>query len=273
MITAETLQSFEKDSDLIGPDHPLAAIALEKVSVEYRIPKERIPTFKEFAIRRLLRRGVEYHKFLALDQVSLTIRRGEVFGIIGVNGAGKSTLLKVVARVIWPTAGRARVRGRIAPLLELGAGFDSELTGRENIYLNSALLGKTRQEISERIEHIVEFAGVREFVNVPLRTYSSGMVARLGFAIATDIDPDILIVDEILSVGDKDFQKRSYERMRQLIDKGTTVLLVSHDMNAVTTLCQRVAWLESGHINMVGVASDVVHAYLQWPGQARKLEA
>lgn len=256
---------FAADGDVVGPDHPFAAISLEAVTVRYRIPTEKIPTFKEFAIRRLLNGRARYHDFLALDEVSLTFRRGEVFGIIGVNGAGKSTLLKVVARVIKPTSGRVRVRGQVAALLELGAGFDSELTGRENIYLNGALLGRSRARIGERIEQIVNFAGVREFIDAPLRTYSSGMVARLGFAAATDINPDILIVDEILSVGDKDFQRKSYDRMRALMERGTTVLLVSHDMSAIQALCQRAVWLENGRVKAFGKAADVVWEYLRLP--------
>ena len=264
------MASFGNDDDWIGPDHPLAAIALEGITVRYRVPKERIPTFKEFAIRRFLNgRKVEYHDFLALDNVSLTVRKGEVFGIVGANGAGKSTLLKTVARVIQPTAGRVRVRGQVAPLLELGAGFDSELTGRENIFLNGALLGRSRKEIEARMDRIIDFAGVREFIDAPLRTYSSGMAARLGFAVATDVDADILIVDEILSVGDKDFQQKSSEKMRALMEQGTTVLLVSHDPHTIQSLCQRAVWLENGRVKAVGKASDVVWEYTQQPGSAQ----
>ena len=188
------------------------------------------------------------------------------WGLWGANGAGKSTLLKVIAWVISPTSGRVRVRGQVAPLLELGAGFDSELTARENVYMNGALLGRSRKEIAERVDRIVDFAGVREFIDTPIRTFSSGMMARLGFAVATDVDADILIVDEILSVGDKDFQQKSFERMRALMEHGTTVLFVSHDTETVKRICQRAVWLENGRIKMLGKADDVVWAYTQLPG-------
>ncbi|MCS7017137.1 MAG: ABC transporter ATP-binding protein, partial [Gemmatales bacterium] len=236
-------------------------IRLDGVSVRYRVPRERIPSFKEYAIR-WLRREIAYHDFWALKDVSLEVRRGEVFGIIGHNGAGKSTLLKVIARVLRPTTGRVRVWGRVAPLLELGAGFDSELTGRENVFLNSAILGFSRRETEARFDRIVEFAGIREFIDMPLRTYSSGMIARLGFAVATDVQPEILIVDEVLAVGDAEFQAKSFERIRQFRANGTTILMVSHNLAAVQSLCARAAWLHHGQCLKVDTASEVVAAYL-----------
>jgi ABC-2 type transport system ATP-binding protein len=235
-------------------------ISVEGVSVRYRLPKERIPSLKEYVIRRL-RRQVSYQDFWALNGVSLEVRRGEVFGIIGPNGAGKSTLLKVVARVLKPTTGRVRVRGRVAPLLELGAGFDSELTGRENVFLNAAILGFSRRQTHERFDDIVDFAGVREFIDMPLRTYSSGMVVRLGFAVATDVQPEVLIIDEVLAVGDAEFQKKSAARIAQFRASGATMLMVSHSLAAVRDMCARAAWLEHGRLRAIGPADEVVRQY------------
>jgi ABC-type polysaccharide/polyol phosphate transport system ATPase subunit len=207
------------DSKLAGPALAPAAepdgrpvIQLENVSVRYRVPRERIPSLKEFAIR-WMRRQLAYHDYWVLKDVGLDVQPGEVFGLIGPNGAGKSTLLKVVARLLRPTTGRVRVRGRVAPLLELGAGFDSELTGRENVFLNGAILGYWQPDIAQRFDRIVDFAGVPEFVNAPLRTYSSGMVVRLAFAVVTDVQPEVLIVDEVLAVGDAEFKRKSVARI------------------------------------------------------------
>jgi ABC-type polysaccharide/polyol phosphate transport system ATPase subunit len=240
---------------------PDVAIRLDDVSVKYRLPKERIPSIKEYTIRRLTRR-LYYESLLALNGVSLEIKRGEVFGLVGPNGAGKSTLLKLVARVLKPTSGRVIACGRVAPLLELGAGFDMELTGRENVYLNAAILGLSRQEVHARFERIVEFAGLRDFIDAPLRTYSSGMVTRLGFAVATDVDPDILIVDETLAVGDAEFQHKSAERIAKFRDAGVTILVASHEMSAVAAMCTRAAWLAKGQLCAVGPAAHVIEQYL-----------
>lgn len=237
-------------------------IQLENIAVQYRSPSEKIPSFKEFAIR-WIQGKIRYEYFWALKGVSVDIREGEVFGIIGPNGAGKSTLLKVVARVLRPTRGRVRVRGLVAPLLELGAGFDYELTGRENIYLNGAVLGLSKKELDSRVDHIVEFSGLREFVDAPLRTYSSGMVARLGFSVATERRPEVLIVDEILGVGDTDFQNKSLERIRQFQRQGTTILLVSHSLDSVTQMCSRAVWLDRGEKVAEGPAPEMVGRYLQ----------
>jgi ABC-type polysaccharide/polyol phosphate transport system ATPase subunit len=242
------------------PPDELPAVSLQRVSVRYRLPRERTPSFKDFAIR-WMKRKVVYDEFMALSEVTLEIRRREVLGIIGHNGAGKSTLLKLIARVLSPTSGRVTVRGRVAPLLELGAGFDMELTGRENVYLNGAILGFRRSDIDQRFDRIVDFAGLRDFIDVPLRTYSSGMAVRLGFAVATDIQPDILIVDELLSVGDAEFQKKSEQRMRELRDKSEAVIMVSHDLGLMRDMCQRVAWLDHGRLRAVGPADEVVDLY------------
>ncbi len=238
-----------------------AVIELENVSVRYRVPQERIESLKEYAIR-LVQGRLGFEHLWALKDISLTIHPGEVFGIIGPNGAGKSTLLKVIAKVLRPIEGRVVVRGRIAPLLELGAGFNSELTGRENIYLNGTILGYSRRDLEARFDRIVAFAGLEEFVNAPLRTYSSGMVARLGFAVATDVRPEILIVDEILGVGDAAFQKKSFERIQDFQSQGTTILLVSHSLDQVREMCSRAIWLDRGRIVFEGSAQSTVNEYL-----------
>jgi len=237
------------------------ALRLERVSVRYRVPHERIASLKEFAIR-WLRRRVRYRDFWALSEVDLEVGRGEVFGLIGANGAGKSTLLKVVARVLRPTRGRVRVWGRVAPLLELGAGFDMELTGRENVFLNGTILGFSRADLAARFDRIVDYAGLAEFVDAPMRTYSSGMVARLGFAVATDVAPEVLLVDEVLAVGDAEFQRRSVERIEAFRDRGTTILLVTHNLDAVRAMCTRAAWLQRGRVVAVGGAAETVGRYL-----------
>ena len=238
------------------------AIHLENISVRYRVPHERMGTFKEYIIR-VLQRKVSHDEFWALRDVSLEVRKGEVFGIIGRNGAGKSTLLKVVARVLRPTAGRVWVRGRVAPLLEFGAGFHPELTGRENVFLNGTLLGFSRKQMEEKFQRIVDFAELEEFIDAPLRTYSSGMQARLGFAIATDVKPDVLIVDEVLAVGDEAFQRKSAARMEEFREQGATVLLVSHNTATVKKMCQRAIWLDRGVVRGMGSAEEVATLYQQ----------
>ncbi len=236
-------------------------IQLNNVTVCFRVPHEKIPTFQEYAIRWLKKRRVTYSDFNALNDVSFSVRQGETLGIIGANGAGKSTLLKVIARVIRPTRGRVFLRGRIAPLLELGAGFDDEMTGRENIFLNGAVLGFSRKDIASRLDRIVDFSGIGEFIDAPIRTYSSGMVARLGFAVATDVQPEVLIIDEILSVGDAEFQQKSAARISQYHNNGSTILMVSHNSISIKKLCDHVIWLEHGSIKMMGRVDDIVDQY------------
>ena len=235
-------------------------IQLTNVSVRYRVPRERVGTFKEYMIR-WMQRKVVYDEFWALKDVNLVVRRGEVFGLVGANGAGKSTLLKVVARILRPTLGRVIVRGKVAPLLELGAGFHTELTGRENIYLYGALLGFDRPEMDAKYEQIVDFAELHPFIDAPIRTYSSGMIARLGFSVATANDPAILIVDEILSVGDEAFQQKSSAKIREFRDKGATILMVSHNPNAIQSNCQRAAWLDHGVLQEIGTPQEVISDY------------
>jgi ABC-2 type transport system ATP-binding protein/lipopolysaccharide transport system ATP-binding protein len=242
------------------PETPEPVIELTGVSVRYRLPKEKITSLKEFAIRTAQRR-ISYHDFWALEDVTMSVYPGEVVGIIGANGAGKSTLLKTVARVLRPTKGRVIVRGRVAPLLELGAGFDYELTGRENIFLNGALLGFSRSQMAQRFDAIVAFAELEDFIDAPLRTYSTGMVARLGFAIATDIEPEVLIVDEVLAVGDERFQQKCRNRMKGFREAGITTLLVSHNAYAIKTQCDRAVWLEHGHLRAIGPAVGVLRQY------------
>lgn len=244
--------------DLIG--HPDTVIQLEHIAVRYRVPHERITTLKEFAIRTVTR-GVVFSDFWALDGIDLDICRGEVVGVIGKNGAGKSTLLKLAARVLQPTRGRIWVKGRVAPLLDISAGFHPELSGRDNVFLNGTLLGLTRKEIAAKFDRIVDFAGLWDFIDAPLRMYSSGMTARLGFSIATDVEPDVLLIDEILAVGDEQFQRKCLERIRSFRNRGTTILLVSHDMNTVRQLCDRVYWLDCGKIKLSGSPEQVIGRY------------
>jgi ABC-2 type transport system ATP-binding protein/lipopolysaccharide transport system ATP-binding protein len=237
-----------------------ATIRLENVGVRYRVPTERIHTFKEYMIR-WIQRKVQNRAFWALRNVNLTVYRGEVLGLVGHNGAGKSTLLKLIARVLPPTEGRVWVKGQVAPLLEYGAGFHPELTGRENVFLNGALLGFTRDEMGEKFPRIVDFAELWDFIDAPMRTYSSGMWARLGFAVATDVKPHILIVDEVLSVGDEAFQRKSAARMQEFRDQGATILLVSHTMATIEAMCHRAAWLDHGQLMMVAEVEEVIQAY------------
>lgn len=235
-------------------------IVVENVTVGYRVPKEQVRTFKEYAIRRIQGR-IQHNEFLALNDVSLSIHKGEVFGLVGSNGAGKTTLLRLIARVMRPKFGRVRIWGNVAPLLAMGAGFHMELTGRENVYLNGSLLGFSRKEMDAKFESIINFAELWDFVNSPLRTYSSGMLARLGFSVATDSMPDILIVDEILSVGDSAFQEKSLARITSFRENGGTILMVSHAMETIVTMCQRVAWLDQGQLRAIGPADEVVYQY------------
>ena len=237
-------------------------VRLENVSVHYRLPGERIHTFKEYVIR-LVQGQIKFKDFQALKEVNLQIRKGEIFGIIGNNGAGKSTLLKVVSRVLIPTQGRVWIKGKVSPMLELGAGFHPELTGRENVFLNGTILGHPRREIEEHMDEIIEFSELGTFIDAPLRTYSSGMYARLGFAASTTWEPDILILDEVLSVGDESFRRKCETRMKSFRNGKTTSILVSHAMDTIQTLCERVAWLDHGTVRAIGSASEIIAEYRQ----------
>jgi ABC-2 type transport system ATP-binding protein/lipopolysaccharide transport system ATP-binding protein len=202
-----------------------------------------------------------FEDFVALDNVSFNIEKGDVFGIVGLNGSGKSTILKVISGILTPTKGSVRTVGTIAPLIELGAGFDMELTARENIYLNGSVLGYSKKFMDEKFDEIVDFSEMREFLDAPMKNYSSGMVARIGFAIATITKPDILIVDEILAVGDFHFQEKCERRINEMINDDTTVIIVSHSIEQIERLCKHCAWLEKGKLKMLGDALEVCNAY------------
>jgi lipopolysaccharide transport system ATP-binding protein len=237
-----------------------AAVRLDGVSVRYRVPQGRVSSLKEHAIRRL-RGAVSYQDFEALRDVSLEVAVGEALAVIGPNGSGKTTLLRLIARVLTPTSGRVRTSGRVAPILDIVGALHPELTGRENIVLNGTVLGLNRRQIGDRLESIVEFAEVGAFIDAPLRTYSSGMMARLGFAVASDAEADILVVDEALGAGDERFQRKCAARIDAICARGTTFILVSHDMPSVLRLCSRALWLERGRPREIGPAADVVAAY------------
>ncbi len=238
------------------------AVELRHVSLRYRLPDRGIPTLKEWVVRRLTSR-LSWHDLHALSDVSFSLEPGRALGIIGSNGAGKSTLLRVVAGILQPTAGEAVVRGRLAPIIELGAGFELELSGRENVFFSGALLGRSRAEMQARFASIVDFSGLGEFIEAPLRTYSTGMVARLAFAVASTVDAHILLLDEVLAVGDEGFRRKCQERIRAFRDQGVTILFVSHDLPAVEATCDLALWLDHGHLRALGPTREVVEQYWQ----------
>ena len=236
-------------------------IKVNNVSMKFNLGIEKNFSLKQFFIDLLKRKKKKKNEFWALNDVSFEVKKGEVVGFIGTNGAGKSTLLKLIAGVMKPTKGNIEIYGNICPRIELGAGFDMDLTARENIYLNGAVLGYTKSFIDEKFDEIVDFSELRDFLDVPVRNFSSGMVARLAFSIATIVDPEILIVDEILSVGDIAFQQKSEKKMRTMIGGGTTVLFVSHSIDQIKNLCDRVVWLDHGNVKQIGQAKEVCDAY------------
>ena len=237
-------------------------IEIEDVSMKFNLGIEKGISLKETFINFFsFKKKKKKEYFYALKNVSFSIKKGEVVGIIGSNGAGKSTLLKVVSGVMKPTTGKVKVNGVISPMIELGAGFDPELTARENIYLNGAVLGYSRSFLDKKFEEIVEFSELREFLDVPVKNFSSGMTAKLAFSIATIVNPEILIVDEILSVGDIKFQEKSKQKMMDMIKGGTTVLYVSHSLEAIKSLCTRVVWIEHGEVVKIGEAKEVCDEY------------
>ncbi len=235
-------------------------IEVKDVSMHFRMADDQMHSLKEYAVQ-LLRGKATFHLFEALKHVSFTVHSGEVIGLIGNNGAGKSTILKIISNIMKPTEGSVVVRADIVPMLELGSGFDYDMTGRENIFLNGAILGYSEEFLKSKYDEIVAFAELEQFIDLPLRNYSSGMVARLAFSIATVVEPDILIVDEVLSVGDAAFQEKSYDRMQELMQGGTTVLLVTHSLPHIRYLCDRVLWLEHGVVKMYGDTQEVCDAY------------
>ncbi len=238
-------------------------IVINHVSMVFNIASEQLNSLKEYFLA-LVKRQLHFKPFRALNDIDFVVNRGERYGIVGTNGSGKSTLLKIVAGVLEPSEGRVAIGGTIAPLIELGAGFDMELTARENIYLNGALLGFSKEFIEERFQSIVDFAEVHDFLDMPMKNYSSGMIARVAFSIATATVPDILVVDEALSVGDFRFQEKCEERINKLVEEhGTTLLFVSHDVNQVERVCDKAVWIEKGHMRMLGDVQDVCAAYRQ----------
>ena len=252
---------LEIESELADDSSNKTMIKVDHVSMIFNMASEQLNSIKEYAIAAL-KRELRFKEFRALDDVSFEVKQGDVFGILGTNGSGKSTILKIIAGVLEPSNGSCMVNGNIAPLIELGAGFDMELTARENIYLNGALLGYSKQFIEENFDDIVEFAEVEKFLDMPMKNYSSGMVARIAFAIATVIVPEILIVDEVLSVGDFMFQKKCEDRITKLIkEHGVTVLIVSHNNDQIERLCNKAVWIEKGHLRMAGAAKEVCQTY------------
>ena len=236
------------------------AVEVKNVTMEFNMSKEKVDSIKEYFIK-LVKRELHFEQFLALKDVSVTIEQGDVFGIVGLNGSGKSTLLKVISGILKPTKGTVKTVGTISPMIELGAGFDMDLTARENIFLNGSVLGYSKQMMEEKFDEILEFSELQPFVDVAVKNYSSGMVARLAFAIATITKPDILIVDEILAVGDFLFQQKCEKRIREMMDRGTTVIIVSHTIEQIERLCKHVLWLEHGNMKMLGDTKTVCDAY------------
>ena len=236
------------------------AVEVKNVTMEFNMSKEKVDSIKEYFIK-LVKRELHFEQFLALKDVSVTIEQGDVFGIVGLNGSGKSTLLKVISGILKPTKGSVKTVGTISPMIELGAGFDMDLTARENIFLNGSVLGYSKQMMEEKFDEILEFSELQSFVDVAVKNYSSGMVARLAFAIATITKPDILIVDEILAVGDFLFQQKCEKRIREMMDRGTTVIIVSHTIEQIERLCKHVLWLEHGNMKMLGDTKTVCDAY------------
>lgn len=231
-------------------------LQVQNVSMHFKHSKQKVTSLKEFLIKRL-KNQIEYSEYIALNDISFTVDRGELFGIIGLNGAGKSTLLKIIAGILKPSSGKVIRKGTIAPLIELGAGFNGDLSGYENIFLNGLLLGYSKSYLMEKADDIIAFSELEEFIHVPLKNYSSGMKARLGFSIATSVQPDILIVDEVLAVGDIYFREKCENRIKEMMKNGTTVLFVSHSIGQVEKLCSRVLWLEKGQIKNIGEAKQI----------------
>ena len=235
-------------------------VKVDNVSMKFNLSSEKFDSFKEYVIKSI-KNQVSFEEFWALKNVSFEVLKGDALGLIGLNGSGKSTMLKTIAGVLKPTEGTVTVYGTVAPLIELGAGFDMDLTARENVFLNGALLGHSRKEMEEYYEDIVSFSELRDFMDVPVKNFSSGMVSRLGFAIATIGTPDILIVDEVLAVGDFRFQEKCEERIQDMVRKGTTILFVSHSIQQVKKICNKIAWLEKGKLKRFGDAQTICSEY------------
>lgn len=235
-------------------------IEIQNLSIRFNLASEKVDNLKEYVVK-LIKRQLMFQEFLAIQDLSLNIKKGEAWALVGVNGSGKSTLLKAISGIMKPYKGSIKVNGTIAPMIELGAGFDSNLTARENIYLNGLILGHSRKYMEEHFDEIVKFAEIEKFLDSPIKNFSSGMKARLGFAVATMVNPDILICDEVLSVGDAKFKKKCKIRMKEMLDSGTTLLFVSHNINQVKELCDHAAWIEKGKLKMAGEVNEVCDAY------------
>lgn len=244
-----------------GADMSKTMIEVSDVTMRFRLNNDKILSLKEF-VTTAIRGKLSYNEFTALDHVSFTVKKGETLGLIGRNGAGKSTMLKVISGILKPTEGSVVCQGNVVPMLELGSGFDFDLTGRENIFLNGAILGYSEEFLKDKYDEIVEFSELGRFIETPIRNYSSGMLARLAFSIATVVQPEVLIVDEILSVGDAQFQEKSKKRMLELMGGGTTVLFVSHSIEQIREMCNKVVWLEQGNVKMLGATNTVCNAYI-----------
>ena len=227
-------------------------IVVDNVSMRFNLASEQVDNFKEYLIRKIRFQSVSFDEFWALKNISFSIKKGESVALIGSNGSGKSTMLKIISGILVPTQGRVEVHGSIAPLIELGAGFDNDLTGRENIFLNGAILGHSKNTMQEKYDEIVDFSELKYFIDVPVKNYSSGMIARLGFSIATIVKPEILIVDEILAVGDQAFQNKCHKRMEDMMNGGTTVVLVSHSADDIKRICSKAVWIDKGYMRYVG---------------------
>ena len=268
----ETKQNLEKmienneivisDEENVGQDEDYI-IEIDNVSLDFYTRNQKIDNLKEYFIR-FIKGKTEKTTVRILKNISFKVKRGESIAIIGHNGAGKSTLLKLIADIYRPTEGKVKVKGKVAPLLNLGAGFDYESTAKENVYLNGAILGYSRKEIEKKYQEIVEFAELEEHMHIPIKNFSSGMVARLGFAIAIDVKPDILLVDEILSVGDENFRNKCAKKVKELRDEGVTFVIVSHNMSQVKSLCQKAVWIEGSEMRACGDVNEVCNQYIKY---------
>lgn len=243
------------------------AIDVQNVSVRFNLGNQRVDNLKEYVIK-MIKGELMFQEFMALKDISFQVKKGEAWALVGPNGSGKSTLLKAISGIIKPCSGRITINGSISPLIELGAGFDGDLTARENIFINGCLLGHSEEFMKEHFQEIVDFSELQDFLDSPIKNYSSGMNARLGFAIATVVQPDILICDEVLAVGDIAFQKKCMKRMREMLDNGVTLLYVSHDISSVTELCTNAIWIEKGNCVKQGECKDVCEAYMRAMGIA-----
>ncbi|MBR1611550.1 MAG: ABC transporter ATP-binding protein [Methanobrevibacter sp.] len=256
-------ESLIKNNKMIDENGREIAISVENLVMEFKVSKDRIDTLKEYVIRTIKRNKTASKTVRILDDLTFKVYKGERVGVLGFNGAGKSTLLKIISGIYEPTDGDVKINGKIAPLLALSAGFDKNYTGRNNIYLNGAFLSMTEDYINEHFDEIVEFSELGEFINYPVKNYSSGMKSKLGFSIATLIKPDILIIDEILSVGDIKFRKKSSEKIQSMMQEGVTVLLVSHSIAQIRKICDRCIWIENGKLVMEGPTEEVCDAYVE----------